>query len=418
MYYDDFSAGSMNANDFTANSGQGYADGTLILEGTILPRFASSVFTISPDDEASIFPLDIFGADDLLGIQTLRGAGSSVVDVDVAFAHPDWFIQPPTVVAVTLDTTLRTPYDSVNPSTSVAGNTPDYGANNINGLLSGVPGQAPVEDFHLEADGNMSFAVIEEEEPLACRFTGGGVDTDGNWDHTLEDGSTIRNGAGNLPPGIDRYQFGGQTGANTGQQPQPKGEWTHHQQTGPSGAFTFHTGTASAPAGTEIVEIRCSDPGFCFPARPAPAKQLDFDCVGTFKNIGKGPKSPTWEIPAPTVTAEGHGNKTFDGTFHWCQVNIDDMGEPGRKNDGAPDSAICPSNGFGEKGDQLLGNCDCPDFYRITIYDGVDAATVTYLEDGSIDPASLNTTDVIYESFGYVDGGNLQLHPPTGFDTK
>ena len=66
----------------------------------------------------------------------------------------------------------------------------------------------------------------------------------------------------------------------------------------------------------------------------------------------------------------------------------------------------------------MLGNCDCPDFYRITIYDGVDAGDVTYLADGSIDPASLNTTDVLYESFGYVDGGNLQLHPPTGFDTK
>jgi len=256
------------------------------------------------------------------------------------------------------------------------------------------------------------------EEGIGCRFTGGGVDTDGNWDHTLESGEMIRNGAGNLPEGIDRYQFGGQAGANTGQQPQPKGEWTHHQQTGPCGAFTFHGGTASAPAGTEIDEIRCSDPGFCFPARPAPAKQLDFDGIGTFKSIGKGKKAPTWESPNPSVSAQGKGNKTFDGTFHWFEVNIDDLGEPGRKNDGAPDSEICPSMGFGEKGATDLADCDCPDFYRITIYDGVNAADVVKLPDGSIDPNSLNRTDVIYEVFGYIDGGNLQIHPPTGFDLK
>lgn len=57
-----------------------------------------------------------------------------------------------------------------------------------------------------------SFPVIEE---IGCRFTGGGVDTDLNWNHELEDGEMIRNGAGNLPEGIDRYQFGGQVGART-----------------------------------------------------------------------------------------------------------------------------------------------------------------------------------------------------------
>ncbi|MHC4322629.1 MAG: hypothetical protein ACYST3_10180, partial [Planctomycetota bacterium] len=85
---------------------------------------------------------------------------------------------------------------------------------------------------------------------LGCRFTGGGVDTDGNWDHTLEDGEMIRNGSGNLPEGIDRAQFGGQAGAHTALPPQPAGEWTHHQQKGPSGDFTFHCGTSSAPEGS------------------------------------------------------------------------------------------------------------------------------------------------------------------------
>ncbi len=274
-------------------------------------------------------------------------------------------------------------------------------------------------------------------EILACRFTGGGVDTDFNWDHTLESGEMIRNGVGNLPAGIDRYQFGGQAGARTAAPPQPSGEWTHHQQTGPSGSFTFHGGTASAPAGTEIVEIRCSDPGFCSPARPAPNKQLDFDGVGTFKALGKGKSAPTFEIPDPTVTAEGNGNKTFDGTFHWFEVNVDDLGEPGSDNTGQHDPNLCPGRGFGEKSSGLhvpdpvndpgttiflpateLANCDCPDFYRITIYNGVYAADVVFLPDGSIDPNSLDRTTVIYEVYGYIDGGNLQIHPPTGFDSN
>lgn len=256
------------------------------------------------------------------------------------------------------------------------------------------------------------------EPSYGCRFTGGGVDTDGNWDHTLENGEMVRNSAGNVPAGIDRAQFGGQAGANTGQPPQPKGEWTHHQQSGPSGKFTFHGGTASAPVGTEIDEIRCSDPGGCKPSGnpPSPAKQLDFDGIGTFKSIGNGKSKPIFEIPNPNVTAEGRGNKTFDGTFHWFEVNIDDLGERGGLNTGAPDSQECPGTGFGEKGAEAWANCDCPDFYRITIFDGVNAEDAVRLPDGSIDPTDLRSKPVIYEFYGYIDGGNLQIHHPTGYD--
>jgi len=258
------------------------------------------------------------------------------------------------------------------------------------------------------------------EDDAGCRFTGGGVDTDGNWDHTLENGDMIRNGSGNLPAGVDRSQFGGQAGANTGQQPQPKGEWTHHQQKGPSGDFVFHGGTASAPEGTEIDEIRCSDPGGCKPSGdpPSPAKQLDFDGIGTFRSMGKGKNAPDFEIAHPNATAEGRGNKAFGGTFHWFEVNIDDLGERGGLNTGAPNSQECPDIGFGEKGAMELANCACPDFYRITIYNGVDASDVVWLPDGSIDPALLRAQDVIYEFYGYIDGGNLQIHRPTGFDLK
>lgn len=291
-------------------------------------------------------------------------------------------------------------------------------------------------------------ATIRPFEIVAgqCRFTGGGVDTiavlDGTtfveqsvWNGTLEQGSYKFTGKkstkGNAVATYEnRYTFGGQAGANTGAQPQPKGEWTHHQMSGPAGDFVFHVGTASAPAGTEIDVIRCSDPGFCSQARPAPTKQLDFDGIGTFKNIGKGKSAPVWRdangnIVTANATAEGNGNTTFDGTFHWIEVNIDDLGEPGNENSGqnldpATNPLLCPPNGFGEKSDPgyALANCDCPDYYRITIYDGVNAANVVWNTDGSIDPTSLNRTKVIYQVKGYINGGNLQIHPPTGFDLK
>ena len=241
---------------------------------------------------------------------------------------------------------------------------------------------------------------------IACRYTGGGVDTDQNWDHTLEEGAMCR-GVGCLPEDIDRYQFGGQGGAPTALPPDPAGEWQHHQQTGPSGSFSFHGGSSSAIEGTKIVDIRCSDPGYCSQARPAPAKQLDMDGIGTFSNLGKGPNAPAFMIPDANVRAEK--DKKDGPTYHWFEVNVDDLGEPGRFNAGAPDSLICPSSGFGEKGAIALADCDCPDYYRITIYDGVDAATLA--------TSGPNKTDVVYEVFGYIDGGNLQIHPLTGHDS-
>jgi len=182
-----------------------------------------------------------------------------------------------------------------------------------------------------------------------------------------------------------------------------------------------------------MVEIRCSDAGYCRQARPAPAKQLDFDAIGTFQNLGTGSSAPKFLISKPNVIAEPNGNSNKTFTYHWVQVNVDDLGEPGRLNSGAPNSTACPGLGFGEKSAgrfyddpvfnpthyvdlpyTALGDCTCPDFYRITIYAGVLSTDVKFLPDGRIDPNSLNKTDIIYQVFGYVDGGNLQIHPPTG----
>jgi hypothetical protein len=209
---------------------------------------------------------------------------------------------------------------------------------------------------------------------LGCRVTGGGVDVNGNWNGTFEKGMSER----------DRYEFGGQAGAPTALQPQPWGEWTHHQQTGPDGSFVFHAGTASAPDGTEIELITCSDPGYCRPARPAPAKQIDFWGYGTFKNIKD----------VPPIIAD---HVVVGVSLHRFEVNIDDAGEPGGT--GKKGIGGCPDQGFGLHGGADLVDCGCPDFYRITIY------------------ADQTESTIIYQVYGYIKGGNLQIHPLTGYDT-
>jgi uncharacterized repeat protein (TIGR01451 family) len=231
-------------------------------------------------------------------------------------------------------------------------------------------------------------------EVLGCRMTGGGNDTAGldsvtlGWDGTFASKTPRGRGASAL----NDYTFGGQAGASTALPPQPKGEWTHHQQKGPDGSFVFHAGTASAPEGTEINMIVCSDPGFCNPARPAPAKQIDFEGVGSFKNM----KHPAAIVEAAVV--EGV-------SLHRFNVHVEDLGEPGKEGQHTTvDSPLCPLEGSdGLSGD--LAECDCPDFYRITIY--ADEAPLE--EQGD--------EDVIYQVEGYIDGGNLQIHPLTGKDT-
>ena len=188
--------------------------------------------------------------------------------------------------------------------------------------------------------------------------------------------------------GTNVYSCGGQAGAPTALQPQPWGEWTHSQKRGPAGSFTFHAGTASAPPGTEIDWIECMDEGWCKQARKAPAKQLDFAGVGTFKNIKNCPPS----IENFVIVAE---------TMHWFEVNIDDLGEPGKAGKVDPPAELCDELGYGRNGGTELADCECPDFYRIRIYEGPD-----------------DSYPVMYEAFGYIDGGNFQLHPPTGRDMK
>jgi len=209
-------------------------------------------------------------------------------------------------------------------------------------------------------------------EPGECRMTGGGKDTSGFWTGNLASSED----------GQNTYTFGGQAGAPTASQPQPYGEWTHHQKNGPDGSFTFHMGTASAPDDALVRIVTCSDPENCNPARPAPFKQLDFAGVGIFKNIRK-----------PSVALSG---VVAQETRHCAEVHVEDLGEPGKGGKVEPAGPECPA--VGSAGG--LADCSCPDFYHITIYSTPDQ-----------DPDGTCLGDEIYDVYGYLTGGNIQIHP-------
>lgn len=246
------------------------------------------------------------------------------------------------------------------------------GCSNDTELSANDPGSSA-----LTAPAGKGVIEISRCEPMGCRVTGGGVDQNGNWDGRLVKAFDDR----------DRYQFGGQAGANTALPPEPAGEWTHHQQRGASGSFVFHAGTSSAPDGTAILLINCRDDLSCDPARPAPAKQIDFWGIGTFKNM----------TGAPPIIAD---NVIVGESLHYFEVNIDDAGEGGNTQSPHNSLGSCPDQGFGLRGGAKNVDCDCPDFYRITIY------------------ADETPTTVIYQVYGYIKGGNLQIHPLTGYDSK
>ena len=215
-----------------------------------------------------------------------------------------------------------------------------------------------------------------ERPVIGCRVTGGLVDESSNCRHCPSGSS-----------GQNTFTAGGQAGANTALPPQPKGEWTHHQKKGPAGSFVFHAGTASAPEGTEVAWIECMDPDNCNPAREAPAKQIDFGGVGTFKNIKNS---------CPDIIKN---NAEKGVTLHYFEVNIDDLGEPGKGGKQDPPGEMCDPDGFGMNSDTELADCDCPDYYRITIWAGPTP-----------------NSQIIYEAAGYIKGGNFQIHPLTGYD--
>ena len=118
-------------------------------------------------------------------------------------------------------------------------------------------------------------------------------------------------------------------------------------------------------------------------------KQINWEGIGTFKNVHEvpNPKAPEEDQP---VAGE---------SYHWFEARVEDLGEPGSH--GSDDPEVCPPEGFNCSTIEEEDCLECADFYTITIYLGYDPET-----------EQPNKTDVLYQIYGYLGGGNHQIHPP------
>ena len=372
IYADVYDGSPTDGSQANVAAGTGFRDGVLVLKAT-------------PIELTTVFNVTDTNGNGVLDNQD-NGNGSVFTIYQVEFFNPAFFTFPstsdPLLIQIQFDGTLTSPPAGVDTVLMWDGTVPNYYTG-----LSDETTPLNTEDMLIKVDGNSHLFVLPPSVPIECRLTGGGVSEDGllilfpelTNQGTLVEG-TAAEAADAEDPDLDRYQFGGQTGAPTASY----GEWTHHQQKGPMGMFTFHAGTASAPEGTEIDIVTCSDPGFCDPAREAPAKQIDFEGVGTFKNVRSGPlKVNEFVVP---------DNNKVKRTLHYFRVHVEDIGEPGSGGKQIKDSDCVHEIGTTiDEGDCVI----CPDVYQIEIHE-----------------TELQSSPVIYSVGGFIDNGNLQIHPP------
>ena len=175
VYYDDLSGGTINADGLTSNAGTGYDDGIEILTADIIPTLLGASFSLTNGSaQNTIQALDQYNTDNLPGIETVTGSGNATVDANVTFYDTNFFqgVSLDTIIKFLLNATLEDPFDSNNPELLVGGVTPNYGANDINGLYGG----AGTEDFQFEADANSSFKVRPGvPEPASIALLGAGL---------------------------------------------------------------------------------------------------------------------------------------------------------------------------------------------------------------------------------------------------
>lgn len=382
-----------NTRDSNHRTGAGFNNGTPILRGKVVQAF-SNFFNMEVNGQPLIQTLDQYQTNDDTGISSTTGSGSGhpltiqVTDWDKNFFPGLDKDQVLSFNIVAGNVANDAPFFTVDPSlnyTTESGLTP----RNIGGI-NGISGP----DFQFQTDINATMNIIPQADK-SCRMTGGGVTYTGDIVIDPSTGAPYPTASG--ASGTNRYTFGGQIGAPTATAPGPFGEWTHHQFQGAAGDFVFHAGTHSAPPETKVLAVSCVDPGFCQPARPAPFKQLNWEGIGQFKNVTKWPnKNPAFKNAVkPKVS------------LHWVKVHYEDLGEPGGPNGAQTKNADCPDtlrkigdivgDPTVEPGKTICANC--PDVYQITIY------------AKNTNPAADSSNKPIYQVGGYIDHGNIQLHP-------
>lgn len=132
--------------DADALSGDGYADGTMIFEGTV--SFVTGIFQVTGGP--SLF--DRVTPDNYAGQQSVVGNGSVDVVIEPTYLDPDFFKTD--LIEVLFRSNSSTPFTDVNPS-----QTFDDGA--VSPSLGPVNSPLDLNDFQFQTDGTASFLVPE-----------------------------------------------------------------------------------------------------------------------------------------------------------------------------------------------------------------------------------------------------------------
>lgn len=164
---------SADSNDVT---GTGFGDGIQILSGNINLGGSGGFtnFTLGP--LGAFFPtvnLDNFGSNNAVGVTSHQGIGSSNLTVDVISTDTNFFKSDITQLVVDISdvSNLAAPFTQANPSDQVVGQTPVYGAGNVNG--AGCATGVTTCDFHFQSDSATSFAsTVPEPGTLAAAGLG------------------------------------------------------------------------------------------------------------------------------------------------------------------------------------------------------------------------------------------------------
>ncbi len=138
-----------SSKDANSDSGAGYADGALILQGSFIPQ------TVTPGQNGSLTdtpvspttPLDSFGANGKPGITSNLESGSLTFIIDATYADDKFFLDDVVTSDIlfgfdlNLSSQLTAPFNQVNPSAivgGVAGEVSTYNAGTSQGSTTGA----------------------------------------------------------------------------------------------------------------------------------------------------------------------------------------------------------------------------------------------------------------------------------------
>jgi PEP-CTERM motif len=160
-------------------SGLTFQDGQVILDATpIIKPGDSGNFQVNGNGSGGVLTdtFDKAGTNNYSGTTTVVGNGSQVLDFHINAVDPTFFISGPSAIELHLNSSLVTPFDTVDPSgkfrdkdsaaslgLTVPGTPVSPNIGTINGAL---PGQGGGTDIQFQADANSSVTVIPEPSSI------------------------------------------------------------------------------------------------------------------------------------------------------------------------------------------------------------------------------------------------------------